>query len=154
MKQVVNASWLRSVIQHIQEKCELSSNKGNPTILYEDNAACITQFRAGYIKGGRTKHISPKFFYTHELQKSGNIDVKQICSSDNLATYSLSHYRLQHSKRSCTTLACVNLKIYILMSGSKSSEYYWLILLFFLRYGFFPQYFPLQGFSEGILRHS
>uniref|UniRef100_A0A2N9FK49 Reverse transcriptase Ty1/copia-type domain-containing protein n=1 Tax=Fagus sylvatica TaxID=28930 RepID=A0A2N9FK49_FAGSY len=77
--------WLRSVIQHIQEKCGLSSIKDNPTILYEDNAACITQIRGGYIKGDRTKHISPKFFYTHELQKSGDIDVKQIRSSENLA---------------------------------------------------------------------
>jgi hypothetical protein len=77
--------WLRSVIQHIREKCGLSSIKDNPTILYEDNAACITQIRGGYIKGDRTKHISPKFFYTHELQKSGDIDVKHIRSSENLA---------------------------------------------------------------------
>uniref|UniRef100_A0A2N9I6F2 GAG-pre-integrase domain-containing protein n=1 Tax=Fagus sylvatica TaxID=28930 RepID=A0A2N9I6F2_FAGSY len=77
--------WLRSVIQHIREKCGLSSIKDNPTILYEDNAACITQIRGGYIIGDRTKHISPKFFYTHELQKSGDIDVKQIRSSENLA---------------------------------------------------------------------
>jgi hypothetical protein len=68
--------WLRSVIQHIQEKCVLSSIKGSPTILYEDNVACITQIRGGNIKGDRTKHISPKFFYTHELQKSGDIDIK------------------------------------------------------------------------------
>jgi hypothetical protein len=59
--------WLRSIIQHIREKCGLSSIKDNPTILYEDNVACITQIRGGYIKGDRTKHISPKFFYTHEL---------------------------------------------------------------------------------------
>jgi hypothetical protein len=77
--------WLRSVIQHIREKCGLSSIKDKPTILYEDNAACITQIRGGYIKGDRTKHISPKFFHTHELQKSGDIDVKQIRSSENLA---------------------------------------------------------------------
>jgi hypothetical protein len=63
----------------------LSSIKGSPTILYEDNAACITQIRGGYIKGDRTKHISPKFFYTHELQKNSDIDIKQIRSSDNLA---------------------------------------------------------------------
>jgi hypothetical protein len=68
--------WLRSVIQYIQEKCRLSSIKGSPTILYEDNVACIPQIRGGYIKGDRTKHISPKFFYTHELQKNGAIDVK------------------------------------------------------------------------------
>ena len=72
-------------IQHIQEKCGLSTVKDNPIILYEDNATCITQIREGYIKGDRTKHISPKFFYTHELQKNGEIDVKQIRSSDNLS---------------------------------------------------------------------
>ena len=77
--------WLRLVIQHIREKCELSSIKDNPTILYEDNATCITQIRKGYIKDDRTKHISLKFFYTHDPQKSGNIDVKQIQSSENLA---------------------------------------------------------------------
>jgi hypothetical protein len=59
--------WLRSVIQYIREKCGLSSIKDNPTILYEDNVACITQIRGGYIKGDRTKYILPKFFYTHEL---------------------------------------------------------------------------------------
>jgi hypothetical protein len=63
----------------------LSSIKGSPTILYEDNVACITQIRGDYIKGDRTKHISPKFFYTHELQNSSDIDVKHIRSSDNLA---------------------------------------------------------------------
>jgi hypothetical protein len=44
------------------------------------------------IKGDRTKHISPKFFYTHELRKSNDIDVKQIRSSDifsNLFTKTL-----------------------------------------------------------------
>ena len=77
--------WLRSVIQHIRENCGLSSIKNSPTILYEDNTACITQIRGGYIKGDRTKHIALKFFYTHELQKSGDIDVKQVRSCDNLA---------------------------------------------------------------------
>ena len=31
--------WLRSIIQHIREKCGLSSIKNSPTILYKDNAA-------------------------------------------------------------------------------------------------------------------
>ena len=77
--------WLRSMIHHIQESCRLSSVKDKPTILFEDNAACIAQIKEGYIKGDRTKHISPKFFYTHELKKNGEIDVQQIRSSDNLA---------------------------------------------------------------------
>ena len=72
------------MIQHIRESCGFSSIKGNLTILFEDNVACIAQITEGYIKGDKTKHISPKFFYTHELQKSGEIDVQQIRSSDNL----------------------------------------------------------------------
>ncbi|GJX67015.1 hypothetical protein Tco_0302742 [Tanacetum coccineum] len=77
--------WLRSVIQHIGESCGISSDKEAPTIVHEDNAACIAQLKNGYIKGDRTKHILPKFFFTHDLQKSGDIIVQQICSSDNLA---------------------------------------------------------------------
>ena len=55
-----------------------------PTTLFKDNATCIAQINGGYIKGDKTKHIFPKFFYTHELQNNGEIDVQQICSSDNL----------------------------------------------------------------------
>ena len=77
--------WLKSMIQHIQESCDLPFSKDNPTTLFEDNAACIAQIKGGYIKGDRTKYISPKFFYTHELQRNGEVDVQQIRSSDNLA---------------------------------------------------------------------
>ena len=73
------------MIQHIRESCGLSSIKGDSTILFENNVACIAQITRGYIKGDRTKHISPKLFYINELQKSGEIDVQQIHSSDNLA---------------------------------------------------------------------
>ena len=59
--------WLKSMIQHIQETCGLPSIRGNATTLYEDNVACIAQIKGRFIKGDRTKHISPKFFYTHEL---------------------------------------------------------------------------------------
>ena len=34
--------WLRSMIQNIRESCGLFSIKGDLTILFEDNAACIT----------------------------------------------------------------------------------------------------------------
>ena len=77
--------WLRSVIQHIRESCGLSSISNSPTVLFEDNSACIKQLKEGYIKGDRTKHILPKFFYTHELQENGDIDVQQVRSCDNLA---------------------------------------------------------------------
>ena len=55
------------------------------TVIYEDNTACIAQVKGGYIKGDKTKHISPKFFYIHELQESRQVDVKQIRFSNNLA---------------------------------------------------------------------
>jgi hypothetical protein len=76
--------WLRSMIQHIQEECSLESVKENPTVIYEDNTACIAQIKEEYIKGDITKHISPKFFSTHDLQKNGLKNICQIRSSDNL----------------------------------------------------------------------
>jgi len=60
--------WLRSIIQHIKQKYGISTTKDSLTILFEDNAACITQLRGGNIKGDKTNHISPKFFYTFEVQ--------------------------------------------------------------------------------------
>ena len=77
--------WLRSMIEHIQKNCGLSSGRMDATIIYEDNTACIAQLKEGYIKGDRTKHISPKFFFTHDLQKNGDVNIQQICSCDNLA---------------------------------------------------------------------
>ena len=73
------------MIQHIQESCSLPFSKDNPTTLFEDYTTCIAQIKGGYIKGDIIKYISPKFFYTHELIKNGEIDVQQIRSSDNLA---------------------------------------------------------------------
>ena len=37
--------WLRLVIQHIREDCGISKGKESPTIMYEDNAACIAQLK-------------------------------------------------------------------------------------------------------------
>ena len=62
----------------------MTSVNNSSTIIYENNTAYVAQVRGGYIKGDKTKHISPKFFYTHELQESRQVDVKQICSADNL----------------------------------------------------------------------
>ena len=73
---------LRLMIQHIRESFELSSIKDNP--IFEDNVAYIVQIKEGYINGDRTKHIFSKFFYTYELQKSGEIDIKQKHLSDNI----------------------------------------------------------------------
>ncbi|KAI5675212.1 hypothetical protein M9H77_06162 [Catharanthus roseus] len=67
------------------ESCGISSRERVPTPLYEDNVTCMAHLKERYIKEDRTKHILPKVFFTHELQKRGDIDVQQIRSCDNLA---------------------------------------------------------------------
>ncbi|GLS47131.1 hypothetical protein GCM10007884_51390 [Methylobacterium brachythecii] len=77
---------MRSVVHHIRNSCALSPVANLPTIIYEDNVACIAQIKGGYIKGDRTKHIPPKYFmYTHELEKSHEIEIQQVKSSENVA---------------------------------------------------------------------
>ena len=73
------------MVHHIRNACGLPSITSIPTTIYEDNVVRIEQIKEGCIKGDRTKHISPNFFFTHELQKSHEIEVKQIRSSDNIA---------------------------------------------------------------------
>ena len=77
--------WLRSMIHHIWNSCGLPSKTDNPTIIHEDNAACVAQMKERFIKGDKTKHISPKFFSAHELQKAKVIEIRQIRSNENLA---------------------------------------------------------------------
>ena len=72
------------MIDHIQTSCGIGSIE-SPTIIYEDNAACVAQMQTGYIKSNVTKHITPKLFYPHQLQESGEISILQIKSCDNLA---------------------------------------------------------------------
>ena len=45
----------------------------------------ISQANRAYVKNNITKHISPKFFFPHELQKQGEVSILQIRSCDNLA---------------------------------------------------------------------
>ena len=68
--------WLRSMIQYIRESCGLSSIKGDLTILFEDNAACIAQITGGYIKGDRTQHISSNSF----IHMNSRRVVKLMCN--------------------------------------------------------------------------
>ena len=55
------------MFRHIQSSYKLLSVTTNATVNYEDNSGCISQIQGGYTKGDRTKHILPKFFYTHDL---------------------------------------------------------------------------------------
>jgi hypothetical protein len=72
------------MINHIERSCGLGSSE-SPTIIYEDNVACISHMQTGYIKSNITNHIAPKLFYPHELQQSGEINILPTKSCDNLA---------------------------------------------------------------------
>jgi hypothetical protein len=72
------------MINHIQQSCDIGSIM-KPTNIYENNSTCIAQKNAGYMKSNITKHIAPKLFYPHELQKNGEIEILQTKSCDNLA---------------------------------------------------------------------
>ncbi|KAM1524008.1 hypothetical protein ACFX10_008655 [Malus domestica] len=73
------------MIHHIRNSCGLPSKTDTPTIIHEDNVACVAQMKEGFIKGDKTKHISPRFFSAYELQKGKVIKVRQIRSNENLA---------------------------------------------------------------------
>lgn len=66
------------------QSCGIGSLE-SPAIIYEDNAGCVIQMETGYIKSNITKHIAPKLFFPHELQKDGEINILQTKSCDNLA---------------------------------------------------------------------
>ena len=47
---------------------------------------CLIEYllKEKYIKGVRTKHILPKFFFTYALQINGNVEIQKICSCENV----------------------------------------------------------------------
>jgi hypothetical protein len=51
--------WLRRMVNHILTTCGIGSID-SPTIVYEDNLACVVQMDTGYIKSNINKHIAPK----------------------------------------------------------------------------------------------
>jgi hypothetical protein len=71
------------VINHIQVSCGIELI-GSPIIIYEANAACITQMQSCYVKSNVTKHITHKLFYPHEIQVNGEISILQTKSCENL----------------------------------------------------------------------
>ncbi|XP_042752588.1 secreted RxLR effector protein 161-like [Lactuca sativa] len=49
-------TWLRSMTQLVLTSCGLEKDI-SPTLIYEDNSACVTQMKQGYIESDRTKHM-------------------------------------------------------------------------------------------------
>lgn len=122
--------------------------KGNLTALYEDNVACIAQIKGGYIKGEGTKHISPEFFFMHELQKKSNIDVHQIWSSDNLADLLIKSTFYVYFWEIGTQDWATSTQAYMLKWGAVN----W-TTLFFPCLGFVTMDFPNKIFNKVIPYH-
>ena len=80
--QIDASNWSLASIN--KRSCGIGSME-SPTIIYEDNTACVAQMDTGYIKSNITKYIAPKLFYPHQLKQNGEIDILQIKSCDNLA---------------------------------------------------------------------
>ena len=76
--------WLRSVQQFVKTSCGMAPST-NPTTIFEDNSACVSQVNTGFIKGDRTKHIAPKMFYAKELKEKGMVNIQYVKSNDNFA---------------------------------------------------------------------
>ena len=53
-----------------------------PTIIYDDNYACINQLKNGHIKEDRIKQIAPTFFFICELNNK-YIDIQSISLNKN-----------------------------------------------------------------------
>jgi hypothetical protein len=58
--------WLRRMVHYILTSCGIGSLE-SPTIIYEDNAACVVQMETGYAKTNLNKHVAPKLFVPHDL---------------------------------------------------------------------------------------
>ena len=79
------AVWLRTMQEILTKQCKMNQ-KFKPTVIFEDNAACITQMNTGFIKADRVKHISPHIFgFAQDLIEIGQIKIKKIESENNIA---------------------------------------------------------------------
>ena len=104
--------WLKSIIAHIQKTCGLKPVIDSPTIIYEDNAACVAQVRGGYIKGDRTKHISPNFFILMSFKNVDKLMSNKFAPLIILQIYLLNLCRLQYLRNLFMALECGELTRY------------------------------------------
>ena len=102
-----------------------------PIVSYEDSSAYVNQLNVGFIKMDRTKHVDSQIFsYTHDLLEDGQLVVKKIESSHNIAdmlTKALSAYTHKSLKVSIRSRGAVTPRTFEIIRAT----------LFFLDSGFF-----------------
>ena len=78
------AVWLRTMQEFLAKQCKMNQ-KFKPTVIFEDNAACVAQMNTGFIKANRVKHISPHIFgFTQDLIETCQIEIRKIESENNI----------------------------------------------------------------------
>ena len=79
------AVWLRTMQEILAKQCKMNQ-KFKPTVIFEDNAVCVTQMNIGFIKADRVKHISPHIFgfTTQDLIETCQIEIRKIKSENNI----------------------------------------------------------------------
>ena len=77
--------WLRTVERLITNQVGIEIAK-EPTVIHEDNAACVSEVAAGFIKADRIKHVDPQIFsFTQDLIQNRELQVNKIDSAKNIA---------------------------------------------------------------------
>ena len=95
--------WLRIVEPIVLNQAGIALSE-EPTIIHEDNSACVSQVAAGFIEADRIKHIDPQIFsFTQDLIQSSQLHVNKIESANNIADMltkalpAYTHKRLVHA---------------------------------------------------------
>ena len=77
--------WLRTMERLITSQAGIALAE-EPTVIHEDNSACVSQVAAGFIKADRIKHVDPQIFsFTQDLIQSRKLQVNKIDSANNIA---------------------------------------------------------------------
>ena len=77
--------WLRTMEWILDQQCKLRLGD-NPTVIIEDNSACVRQMSSDFIKANKTKHVSPHIFgFSQDLLDQIQLDIVKIESKNNIA---------------------------------------------------------------------
>ena len=77
--------WLHTMERLVTNQAGIALAE-EPTVIHEDNSACVSQVTIGFIKVDRIKHVDPQIFsFTQDLIQSRKLQVNKIDSANNIA---------------------------------------------------------------------
>ncbi len=72
-----------AVVRRLLEEMDRTQTK--PTVVFEDNAACIFAATTNKPFGQRAKHIDTRIFKLREYVESGEIELQKVATESNVA---------------------------------------------------------------------